>query len=146
MGKIAVWKHATDYADDELVDQLPVCSWHVVTCAYGKWQNEKGVTILDFPHNQLLGHVHKALWYLPHVTKANFQGNTIEGAGFEGFGEENSTDPIHNILLSDNRLTRVAGISSTPVSLREISLSFNDFEGKSPHELTNINKLEVLYV
>ena len=67
---------------------------------------------LNLSSNRLLGHVHKALWILPHITEANFQGNTIKGNGFEGFGEEKTTTPIQNIVLSKNSLTHVVGTSS----------------------------------
>ena len=36
------WQHATECADDELVDQLPLCSWHGVTCADVKRHNKEG--------------------------------------------------------------------------------------------------------
>ena len=144
--KSAGWQQATESTDDESVDQLPLCSWHGVTCADGKRHDEEGVTSLDLSNNRLSGHVHKALWSLPYLTEANFQGNTIKDAGFEGFGEDKTTAPIQNIVLSENRLTHVAGISSAPGSLRELRLSSNAFEGKFPHELTKLNKLKVLHV
>ena len=66
----------------------------------------------------MLGHVNKALWYLPHITESKFQVDTIKGAGFEGFGEDKTNDPIHNIVLSENRLNHIVGISSDHGSLR----------------------------
>ena len=144
--KSAGWQQATESADEKLVDQLPLCSWHGVTCADGKRHDEEGVTSLDLSNNRLLGHVHKALWSLTHLTEAKFQGNTIKGACFEVFGEYNTTALIQNIFLSENRLTHLVGVSSATGLLRELSLSSNAFEGKFPHELTKLNKLKVLHV
>ena len=104
------------------------------------------MTVLDLSHNQLSGHLHKSLWYLPHIAEANFQGNTIKGSRFELFGEYKATAPIQNILLSENRLTHVVEILSALGLLREIHLISNAFEGKFPNKLTNINKLKVLHV
>ena len=99
-----------------------------------------------FSNNRLSGNVHKALLSLPHLTEANFQGNSIKGSGFEGFWEDKTTSPIQNIVLSENMLTHVLGISSTPGLLRELHISPNAFEGKSPHELTKLNKLKVPHI
>ena len=74
-----VWQQATDFSDNKLVGQTSLCSWHGVACAGGKRHDEEGVKSLDFPLNRLLGHVHKALRYLPHLTEANLQGNIIKG-------------------------------------------------------------------
>ena len=87
----------------------------------------------------MLVHVQKALWYLTHITEVNLQGNTIKGYVFEGFGEDNTTAPIQNIVIREKRLTHVAGISSAPGSLRELHLVSNAFEGKLPDEFTNLN-------
>ena len=141
-----VWQQATDFSDNKLVGQISLCSWHGVPCAGGKRNDEKGVKSPDIPLNRLLGHVHKALWYLPHLTEENSQGNIIKGAGFEVFGEDKSNTPIQNIVLSEKRLTHVAVISSDHGSLMEHCLRSNAFEGKLSHELTILNKLKVLHV
>ena len=98
--KSAGWQQATESADEKLVDQLPLCSWHGVTCADGKRHDEEGVTSLDLSHNRLLVHVHKTLWSLLNITEANFQGNTMKGSVFEGFRQYKTTTPIQNIVLS----------------------------------------------
>ena len=91
-------------------------------------------------------HVHKSLWSLLYLTKANFQGNTVNGAGFEGFVEDKTTDPIQDIVLGDNRLNHLEDISSDPGSLRELHLISNAFEGKLPHEFNSFNNIKVLHV
>ena len=142
------WQSAAESSDNASVEQLPVCSWHGVTCANGKKHDDEGITSLDLSHNHLSGHVHKALWSLPHLIEVNFQGNSIKDAGFEGFGNVDSAtaSPVQNVVLTENRLTHVTGVSSAPESLRELRLSSNAFNGKFPDELTKLNKLKVLHV
>ena len=130
--KSAGWQQATESADEKLVDQLPLCSWHGVTCADGKRHDEEGVTSLDLYHNCLPCHVHKTIWSLTHITKEKFQGNTIKGAGFEVFGEEKNTTSIQNVVLIKNRLIHMVGISSAPVSLRKLRLRLKNFEVTPP--------------
>ena len=60
--------------------------------------------------------------------------------------EDNTTEPIQNIVIGENRLTHMEGISSAPGSLRELHLISNAFEGKLPHEFTNLNYIKVLHV
>ena len=42
MGKSTGWQQAMESADQELDNKLPLCSWHSVTYADGKWHDEEG--------------------------------------------------------------------------------------------------------
>ena len=50
VGNIAGWQQAMESSDDELVDQLPLCSWHGVTCDDGKRHEEEGEFPAEIPH------------------------------------------------------------------------------------------------
>ena len=43
------WQQATESADDELVNQLTLRSWHSVPCADGKHHDEEGKFPADLP-------------------------------------------------------------------------------------------------
>ena len=106
--KNAGWQQATEYSDDKLVNQPQLCSWYGVNYTDEKQHDKEGVTSLYFPHNWLSGHEQKSVWSLLKTTL------------------------IQNIVLVENRLTHVAGISSAPGSLRELCLSSNELRVNFP--------------
>lgn len=123
----------------------PVCSWFGIRCRNGVPGDDSGVTDIDLSYNNLVGKLPQHLWHMRDLKNVTFKGNTIYEAGFKGMSTGSAVSPVETLILSENSLNSVKGISNANRALRKLHLTSNRIEGPAFEEIFKLTGLKDLY-
>ena len=137
--------HLTDM-DDPPIMQSVICQSGEVDL-WGECYDINTTTTLNRPSQNLTGPIPPQIWQLQNLTYINLSGNNLTGhIPFEFTYLINLTE----LNLSNNQLTgpilgasHPNGLTNLPLSV--LNLSYNNFSGHIPNEISNMGQLQEIY-
>ena len=153
--KSSGWKEGAEECCEDVEDcencdvdaskQKHICSWHGVSCRSEDKELDDKITGIFLTNNGLSGKISEHLWKMPFLTSVDLRRNSLNDAGLQGFEKVSGTSaPLENLNLSNNLLKSLDGIKGARLTVEELRVDSNKFEGPLPEEIFDLRYLRFL--